>query len=81
MIFFAILWVVSLYFLIADKLQLEPRLAERGKWLFLGLSSASFALGGIFIMTIHSDQWIKGAVDTGFFGLCLLVAVRNLLQA
>jgi hypothetical protein len=81
MIFSAILWVVSLYFLLQDKLQLPPRSAERSKWLFVGIACAAMVVSGMFIMTIDPNEWIKGVLAIGFFGFGFVVAARQLLKA
>jgi hypothetical protein len=78
LIFFFILWLVSLLLLFHHKLPLEARLIENGKWLFIAIGSATFILGGIFVIGIHPEQWIKGILSIGFFGLCFVVAVRNI---
>jgi len=51
---------------------------ERNKWIFVGAGSAMFVLAGLFLLIIRPDEWMVPALAIGFFGLGLLVAVRNL---
>jgi hypothetical protein len=77
----SIMWVVSLYFLFQNKLNLTPRTQEKGKWLFCGIGSAAFVLCGIYFTIIEPNQWIKSGFGAGFFALCLVVAIINYRKA
>jgi DNA-binding transcriptional regulator of glucitol operon len=50
---------------------------ERSKWIFVGAGSAMFVVAAMFLVVIRPDEWMVLAFAIGFFGLCLLVAVRN----
>ena len=68
--FFLVVWLVSLYFLFQNKLKLTPREQEKGNYFFQMIASAAFVLGGIFIIAIKPDQWLKGALAICLFGFC-----------
>jgi hypothetical protein len=79
--FFSIMWIVSLYFLFQHKLKLTAREQEKRKWLFHGIASATFVLGGIFIIIIKPDQWIQGGLAVGVFTISLVAAIRSYRKA
>ncbi len=85
LVFFFILWVVSLYFLLENKLtknlNLTAREGEKWKCAILAIGSAAFVLGGIFIIMIKPEKWGIGALSAVFFGLCLLKAIREYRKA
>jgi len=49
---------------------------EKSKWLSVAIVSATFVVGGIFILATRPDEWIKAALATGFWALCFLIAVK-----
>jgi hypothetical protein len=73
--FFFILWIVSLYFLFQNKLNLTWLTPEKGKWFFTGLGSAAFVAVGIFIIITKPDQRKRGALGVAFFSICLVVSI------
>ena len=85
LVFFVILWIVSLYFLFEEKqtkkLNLTAREEEKRKWTLHAIASAIFILGGIFFVAIKPEKWIIGASTVVFFGLCLVNAIRQHLRA
>jgi len=81
LIFFFIFWVVSIFLLIQHKLHLDPHMMEKSKWLSVAMVSATFVVGGIFILATRPDEWIKAALATGFWALGFLIAVRELPKA
>jgi hypothetical protein len=72
---------VSLYFLFQQNIELTTRQQEKRKWLFYAIGSAAFVVGGIFMIIIRPDRWIKGSLVIGFFGLCFLSAIRSYRKA
>jgi len=72
---FFILWIVSLYFLLQNRLNLTSIEREKGKWFFVGLACAAFVLGGILVSIIEPANWKMNTLSTGFFGLGLAVAI------
>jgi hypothetical protein len=68
--FFLVLWLVSLYFLFQNKFELTPREQEKGNYIFQMIGSGAFVLGGIFMIAIKPEEWIKGALAICFFGSC-----------
>ncbi len=85
LVFFFILWVVSLYFLFEKKLtknlNLTAREEEKRKWTFRAIGSAAFVLGGIFIIAISPEKWVIGVSAIAFFSLCLVNAIRQHFKA
>ena len=85
LVFFCVLWIVSLYFLfekkLTKKLNLPAREEEKRKWTLHAIGSAVFILGGIFIMAIRPEKWGIGTSSVAFFGLCLVNAIRQYLKA
>ena len=81
LVFFFILWVVSLYFLFEKKLtkylNLTAREEEKRKWVLHAIVSATLVVGGIFIIIISPEKWGIGALSIVFFGLCLINAIRQ----
>lgn len=81
LVFFFILWIVSLYFLFEKKLKknmnLTAREEEKRKWAFHAIGSAAFVLGGIFIIIINPEKWIIVGLAAGFFSICFLKAVKQ----
>jgi hypothetical protein len=84
LVFFFILWIVSLYLLfaktLAKNLNLTAREEEKRKWTFHAIGSAAFVLGGIFLITIKPENWGIGSLSVVFFGLCLLNAIRQYMK-
>jgi hypothetical protein len=74
--FFFILWLVSLYFLFQNKFKFTDREREKRKWIFTGIGSATFVVGGIFMSIIEPSRWKIDISAVVFFGLGLAVSIR-----
>jgi hypothetical protein len=85
LIFFLILWIVSLYFLFDNKFtkyqKLTAREEEKRKWMFHIIGNSAFVLGGIFIISVRPEKLVIGASSAAFFGLGLLVSIIKYKKA
>jgi len=70
--------MLAMHQFVKGESQIRSAGEERSRWRFVGTGSAVFVCAGLVLLAIRPHEWVVSVLAIGFFGLCLLVALRHL---